>query len=77
MTTNPRGIDCGATCTANLPRGTVVTLAANPAAGSNFTGFTGAGCAGSGTTCVVAMTEARSVTATFGIARVRLSRFAR
>ena len=56
-------INCGATCAANLASGTTVTLAATPASGSTFGGWSGA-CTGSGS-CVVTMTAARTVTATF------------
>ena len=44
--------------------GTLVTVTANPATGSTFTGF-GGDC--SGTTCTVRMTQARSVTAGFDL----------
>jgi hypothetical protein len=45
--------------------GTVVTVAATPATGSTFTGWSGA-CAGTGS-CVVTMDAAKAVTATFGL----------
>ena len=57
----PAGIDCGSTCTHAYDDGTRVTLTASPAAA--FTGWSGA-CSGRGS-CQVAMTAARSVTATF------------
>lgn len=57
-------IDCGTTCSASYPSGTQVTLTATPAAGSTFTGWSGAGCSGTGT-CVVTMDAAQGVTATF------------
>ena len=60
----PAGIDCGATCGAAFAEGTVVALSATPAAGSVFAGWSGEGCAGTGS-CVVTMSAARSVTATF------------
>jgi hypothetical protein len=63
VTSDPAGIDCGATCGANYPSGTVVTLTATPDAGSVFIGWSGA-CTGSGS-CVVTMDAAKSVTATF------------
>jgi lysophospholipase L1-like esterase len=63
VTSNPAGISCGSTCTANYASGTSVTLTALPASNSTFGGWSGA-CTGTGT-CVVSMTQARSVTATF------------
>ena len=64
VTSNPAGISCGAACSASYRTGTNVTLSALPAAGSVFAGWTGA-CTGTGN-CVVSMTAARSVGATFG-----------
>jgi hypothetical protein len=64
VSSTPSGIDCGATCSHSYEYGTSVTLTAAPGTGSAFTGWSGAGCSGTGT-CTVAMTEARSVTATF------------
>ncbi len=58
------GIDCGTTCSATLEGGTVVTLTATAATGATFAGWGGA-CSGTATTCVVTMSAARSVTATF------------
>lgn len=59
----PAGIDCGTACTASFDEGSVVVLAATPAIGSQFAGWSGA-CTGTGT-CTVTMAAARSVTATF------------
>jgi chitodextrinase len=59
------GIDCGATCSANVVSGSSVTLTASPASGSSLTSWGGA-CSGSSSTCTVRMTSAQSVTATFG-----------
>lgn len=59
----PEGIECGEKCTAAFALGTTVTLAATPESTSVFTGWGGA-CTGTGT-CVVLMTQQRSVTATF------------
>ncbi len=56
-------INCGTTCSASLASGTVVTLTATPSAGSTFNGWGGA-CTGSGS-CIVTMTAAQAVTATF------------
>jgi Divergent InlB B-repeat domain len=63
VTSSPSGIDCGATCTAEFEEGTKVTLTQEAAAGSKFSGWSGA-CTGTGS-CVVTMTEAKSVTASF------------
>jgi Divergent InlB B-repeat domain/Concanavalin A-like lectin/glucanases superfamily len=64
VTSSPAGIACGSTCMANFTYDTSVTLTATPAAGSTFGGWTGSGCSGTGT-CVVAVTAAAGVTATF------------
>jgi uncharacterized repeat protein (TIGR02543 family) len=60
----PSGIDCGTACSASYANDTSVTLTASAASGYSFAGWSGA-CSGTGTTCTVAMTAARSVTATF------------
>jgi uncharacterized repeat protein (TIGR02543 family) len=71
VTSNPAGIDCGATCSASFTSGTMVTLTATPDAGSTFTGWTG-DCSGTGS-CVVTMDQDRAVTATFDLASRMLS----
>ena len=63
VSSNPAGINCGSTCSASYASGTAVTLSAAPASGATFAGWSGA-CTGTGS-CVVTMTAARSVTATF------------
>ena len=63
VTSDVNGLDCGVTCGVSPDHGTVVTLSASPAVGSNFTGWSGA-CAGTGD-CVVTMDAAKNVTATF------------
>ena len=68
VTSAPLGINCGATCSANYADGTSVTLTPTPDAGSTFTSWSGA-CTGSGS-CVVSMTAAKSVTATFTLSVV-------
>ena len=59
-------ISCPGSCSASFASGTAVTLTATPAAGSLFSGWSGA-CSGSGS-CVVTMSAAKSVTATFSSA---------
>jgi hypothetical protein len=64
VTSNPAGINCGATCSAQYDNGTSVTLTATGAAGSTFTGWSGGGCSGT-STCSVSMNADATVTATF------------
>ena len=63
VTSVPAGIDCGSTCSATLPTLTHITLTATPGSDSTFAGWSG-DCTGT-STCTIAMTQARSVTATF------------
>ncbi len=65
VTSDPEGIDCGGTCSAEYDEGVGVTLTATATGGSAFTGWSGA-CAGTGS-CVVAMDSAQAVTASFSI----------
>ena len=64
VVSDPRGIDCGGTCTGTYDVGTRVTLAAVPAQGSTFAGWTGGGCPAS-PVCRVELRSAVNVTATF------------
>lgn len=57
-------INCGASCAQLYPVGAVVTLTAVPIGGNVFGGWSGA-CTGTSPTCVVTMSSARAVTATF------------
>ena len=63
VTSSPAGINCPSTCSAGFVQGTQVTLTATPADGWGFSGWGGA-CSGVGN-CVVTMSAAQSVTATF------------
>ena len=73
VTSTAGGLNCGATCTRDFPKDSNVTLTAVPASGSVFAGFTGSGCAGNATTCIVTMAQARSVTATFVLVGDRIN----
>lgn len=64
VTSNPAGINCGSTCSASYASNAVVTLTANPALLSGFTGWSGCDTV-SGTTCTVAVNRARAVVASF------------
>ena len=71
VTSNPPGIDCGATCSASYVIGTVVTLTATPDLVSIFNGWSGCDTV-AGTTCTVTMNAARTVTASFILKRFTL-----
>jgi hypothetical protein len=62
-------INCGTACSESVTRTTsapVITLTATPSSTSTFTGWSGGGCSGTGT-CVVTMSAAQTVTATFNV----------
>jgi phospholipase C len=63
VTSSPTGINCPGTCAGSFSSGTNVTLTATPAANYTFSGWGGA-CSGTAS-CVVDMTAAESVNATF------------
>jgi hypothetical protein len=64
VTSNPTGIDCGNDCEELFYNNTVVTLSAVAEPGSTFTGWSGAGCIGTGP-CVITMNDTKSVEAYF------------
>ena len=64
VTADVGSIDCGSECSDSYSHGTTVTLSAVASSNSTFTGWSGEGCSGTAT-CVVDMTSARNVTATF------------
>ena len=66
------GIDCGTTCSVTLEAGVTATLSATPAADSLFTGWSGAGCAGTDA-CAVTLNDDAYVTALFDRKRFTLS----
>lgn len=63
VSSSPLGISCGSTCQFGFNAGTTVTLTATPAARKRFRGWSGA-CSGTGS-CIVTMTAAKKVGATF------------
>lgn len=64
VTSNPAGINCPTTCSADFPQNSQVTLSATPGTSDSFGGWAGA-CTGSGT-CSITVTGSESLTATFG-----------
>jgi len=72
VTSSPAGINCGSTCSTSFAYNTTVTLSASAGTGSTFAGWSGEGCSGTGT-CLVTMSEARDVTATFTLNTYSLS----
>jgi hypothetical protein len=72
VTSNPSGVVCGSDCTEVFTYGASVALVATPDAGSTFAGWSGGGCSGTGV-CVVTVTAATTVTATFSLPQHVLS----
>ena len=65
-TVTATGINCGTDCAETYNSGTTVTLTATPASASEFSGWSGGGCTGTGQ-CFVTVNSSISVTATFNI----------
>jgi phospholipase C len=63
IASSPAGINCGTTCQATFPAGTVVTLTDTPASTSTFGGWAG-GCSGTGA-CSVTLNANTTVSANF------------
>ncbi|HEX9548928.1 MAG TPA: hypothetical protein VF942_16425, partial [Acidimicrobiales bacterium] len=72
ITADSGAINCGATCSDSYDRGTVVTLTATPATGSNYTSWSGCDTV-SGAACTITMKTPRTVTATFTLQRFTLA----
>lgn len=68
ITSSDGTINCGADCSETYATATTLTLTAMPASGYAFTGWSG-DCAGNTPTCIIRVSEIRSVTANFSIAR--------
>ena len=66
VASSPDGIRCSLSCSASFNSGTMVTLTASTASGATFKQWGGA-CSGTSPSCVVTMTAAKSVTATFSL----------
>jgi hypothetical protein len=64
VVSDPTGIACGDDCEAEFTAGSTVTLTATPDADSEFDGWEGGGCSGTGA-CAVTVDDAKTVTATF------------
>ncbi|MBL0141429.1 MAG: VCBS repeat-containing protein [Betaproteobacteria bacterium] len=73
VSSSPAGIGCSSSCTASFMSGTIVNLTASPAAGSSFTGWSGA-CSGGANPCTTTMSAAKSVVATFTDPRALVTR---
>ena len=61
----------GTSCSQEYSAGTQVTLTETPASGSTFNGWSGGGCSGTSTTCVVTVNDPTSVAASFGLSGPR------
>jgi uncharacterized repeat protein (TIGR02543 family) len=66
VTSDPAGIDCGEDCSESYNQGTLVTLTAIANPGSTFTGWSGAGCSGTGS-CNITVDAVKSVSANFDL----------
>jgi hypothetical protein len=64
VASTPAGIDCGVLCAARFARGASVTLTARADEGSEFGGWSGGGCDGSGE-CTVVLDGAKTVVGHF------------
>ena len=69
VTSSAGGITCGTSCAADFDAGTSLTLTAVAAAGSTFTGWSGA-CSGTGP-CLVTIDAAKTATAAFSLLQLQ------
>jgi alpha-tubulin suppressor-like RCC1 family protein len=66
VTSSPAGIDCGTACSARFDLQDKVMLTATPTSKTQFSGWSG-GCSGTPSSCVVTLSEDKTVTATFSL----------
>lgn len=62
---NPAGISCPGTCTANFGTNTKIMLTEAPGSGQYFSGWSGSNCSGTATMCTVTLAANSNVSATF------------
>jgi hypothetical protein len=67
VTSSPAGVSCGSECSANFDYGTAVTLTGTPGAKTKAVQWTGCDTVNGENKCLVTMTAAKSVTATFDL----------
>ena len=67
VVSTPAGINCGTECEASFDHGTSVTLKGTPAAGSQAATWSGCDSVNGSNECVVSVTAAKTVTATFAL----------
>jgi phospholipase C len=65
VTSNPAGISCPGTCTANFGTNTKVILTEAPGSGQYFSGWSGSSCSGTASTCSVTLAANSNVSAGF------------
>ncbi len=70
VTSEPGGMQCMVDCSPSFPKGTTVTLTAEPEKGSHFAGWEGTACSGIGS-CELNMNTSGSVTARFEVPGVQ------
>jgi hypothetical protein len=67
VSSNPPGINCGGSCSAQFTVGTPVTLNFTESPGTFFTGWSGGGCPASRTACNLVLTANTNITANFEV----------
>ena len=65
VTSNPNGIFCPPACESNFTLGTAVVLTGTPTGGATTPSWSGGGCGGVISTCIIVMSSDQTITATF------------